>query len=427
MKLLSQISISRPTGESIIQLLSGDLSSIPREHAVDIIVISAYPNNYAPLPDTLVGALYNKGLDLTALSKSKAIDLSILLGCWLSGELTPQLQERFNTKRIVSFEPRILSNKPEEVVSNVFRCLNNFLIPDIETNETRGQRVPLDISDIAMPILATGNQRASVEVILPAILSAATFWFSNGLPVNCLKLVVYDIKEAEPSKQLFNHFASQWQQQQKIEAIGRLENIVLNKLSQARSWKQKITDRIGELLEEKMLDYLLLDLNSVADEEEKKVIKRVISKLEKSVEDNDNGSGNFSPELQYDYFISYAHTHSREIQEFINELSKVYKGAKIFYDRDNIPPGGLWIKQISQAIQHSKKVICILSPAYSNSPVCWDEFQCAKLKEYNTRQSVIKTISLYKDVSLPPIMGIYSYVDCTEGDIQKLKESVKEL
>jgi hypothetical protein len=65
----------------------------------------------------------------------------------------------------MSFEPRILSVKPEEVVSNVFRCLNNFLIPDIETSETKMQREPLDISDVAMPMLATGNQRASVEAI----------------------------------------------------------------------------------------------------------------------------------------------------------------------------------------------------------------------------------------------------------------------
>src|ERR1039457_6211919 len=35
--------------------------------------------------------------------------------------------------------------------------------------------------------------------------------------------------------------------------------------------------------------------------------------------------------------------------------------------------------------------VAVLSPDYSASPVCWDEFQCAKLKEYNTRTSVRRT------------------------------------
>jgi len=154
------------------------------------------------------------------------------------------------------------------------------------------------------------------------------------------------------------------------------------------------------------------------------VVKRLIGKLETTTPIT---TGPVSIPEEYDYFISYAHAHNKEIQEFVNEISTVKNGAKLFYDRDSIPPGGLWIKKISDAIQNSKQVICILSPSYSNSPVCWDEFQCAKLKEYNTKQSVIKTIALYKDVALPPVMGIYSYIDCMEGDIQKLKDAVMKI
>ena len=55
--------------------------------------------------------------------------------------------------------------------------------------------------------------------------------------------------------------------------------------------------------------------------------------------------------------------------------------------------------------------------------MCWDEFQCAKLKEYNTRRSVIRTVRLYSEKDVPLIMGIYSYIDCAEGDLQRLRES----
>jgi len=59
--------------------------------------------------------------------------------------------------------------------------------------------------------------------------------------------------------------------------------------------------------------------------------------------------------------------------------------------------------------------------------VCWDEFQCAKLKEYNDRKPVIKTIRLFSDSNLPPIMGIHSYIDCAEGDLRKLRRAASLL
>ncbi|HEX5154416.1 MAG TPA: toll/interleukin-1 receptor domain-containing protein [Parafilimonas sp.] len=423
MQLLSQLEIQNTNGVAVIELLHGDLSLLPQEHEVDIMVVSAYPGNYEPIPHTLVGALFEGGLNIYEIAADKEVDLSTQLGCWLSRPLKPYLQHRFNTRRIMSFEPRILGNKPEDVVSNVFRCLNNFLIPDIETSETKTQREPLDISDVAMPMLATGNQRASVEVILPAILTAAVFWLSQGLPIKKLKLVVYSTAEAQLSNGIFSRFALQWQQQQSLKTAGESIKNVADTM-QPRNWKQKIADRISELMDDKLIDYLLQDLYAVADNEEKEVVKRLIGKLETTTPAT---TGFVSIPEEYDYFISYAHAHNKEVQEFVNEFSTAKNGLKIFYDRDSIPPGGLWIKKISDAIQNSKQVICILSPSYSNSPVCWDEFQCAKLKEYNTKQSVIKTIALYKDVALPPVMGIYSYIDCMEGDIQKLKDAVMKI
>lgn len=70
-------------------------------------------------------------------------------------------------------------------------------------------------------------------------------------------------------------------------------------------------------------------------------------------------------------------------------------------------------------------MIVLITPDYCNSPVCWDEFQCAKLIEYNTRQQVIQTIYLFSEQALPPIMGIYSYIDCREGDLEKLIAATK--
>ncbi len=128
----------------------------------------------------------------------------------------------------------------------------------------------------------------------------------------------------------------------------------------------------------------------------------------------------------YDFFISYAHTHSELINKFVEQLKKTDNKINVFYDKDSIPPGSLWLKQISETIKNSKKVLVFLSPDYDNSPVCWDEFQCAKLLEYNLKTSVIQTIYLYKH-DLPLIMGIYSYIDCREGDVNKLLKAIHQL
>jgi hypothetical protein len=130
---------------------------------------------------------------------------------------------------------------------------------------------------------------------------------------------------------------------------------------------------------------------------------------------------------QYDYFISYAHKQTELVNSFVENIRKHNDRLSIFYDRSSIPPGGLWIKHISDAIQRARKVIILITPDYCNSPVCWDEFQCAKLIEYNTRKPVIQTIYLYNEAALPPIMGIYSYIDCREGDLNKLMEATRSL
>jgi hypothetical protein len=130
---------------------------------------------------------------------------------------------------------------------------------------------------------------------------------------------------------------------------------------------------------------------------------------------------------EYDYFISYAHKQTDVVNSFVDAIRKHNEGLRIFYDRTSIPPGGLWIKHISDAIQKARKVIVVITPDYCNSPVCWDEFQCAKLIEYNTRKPVIQTLYLLSETALPPMMGIYSYIDCREGDNKKLEEAIKSL
>ena len=62
MELLSEITIHRDKDDALIQLFHGNLTAIPAEYAVDILVISAFPRDYLPVHGTLMGALYEKGI-----------------------------------------------------------------------------------------------------------------------------------------------------------------------------------------------------------------------------------------------------------------------------------------------------------------------------------------------------------------------------
>ena len=69
MKLLSELSIARKESTAVIQLLQGDLSALPVEHAVDLLVVSAFPDNYVTLPGSLFLALHQKNWPLSAIRK----------------------------------------------------------------------------------------------------------------------------------------------------------------------------------------------------------------------------------------------------------------------------------------------------------------------------------------------------------------------
>lgn len=81
---------------------------------------------------------------------------------------------------------------------------------------------------------------------------------------------------------------------------------------------------------------------------------------------------------------------------------------------------------ISAAIQQSKNDVCILTSEYSLSAVCWDVFQCAYIMEKHTKL-MIRTTNFRNDADLSPMMTIYSYTDCNEGNLEKLKGAVASL
>ena len=206
MQLLNQSVVNHnPQAQSVIQLLQGDLTAIPKEQAADILIVSAYPGSYVPIPKTLIAALDNKGISIEEMATHKAIDLRDQLGCWLSEPLTTQQQDQFNFRKILCFEPWLNSTEPCSVVGNIFRCINTFAFSE-------------SVNIIAMPVLASGRQQVPIEEMLPAMLDASIFWLENGLPLSCIKLVLLTDEQTKAALPVFIRAKQQNELKQSVRA-----------------------------------------------------------------------------------------------------------------------------------------------------------------------------------------------------------------
>ncbi|EXI73027.1 MAG TPA: toll/interleukin-1 receptor domain-containing protein [Candidatus Accumulibacter phosphatis] len=433
MEIIDEFPVRRRHGDgpdARIQLLTGDLAAIPPAQAVDALVVSAFPNSYTPNPGTLFRSLFERGLDMREIAHQKEEDERVRLGCWLSKELPETLRSRFNFRRVICFEPlhpefvAHAGNERESIedrVGFVFRCLNHFIIPD------RNSERRYDIGSVAMPLLATGNQMVALDDLLPRLLDAAIFWLEQGLPIRQLKIAAFSPAKASAAAALFAQSRQHYQRQ--LASRELTSGPTPPQTSEGRAPRQ-LAERLVAACEQDLRGELL----RAASEDEKKLLQRLFGRIDRrrpaapersddvattSVED-DTGR-------HYDFFISYAHRQEREVGEFVRALQESAPAARVFYDRESIPVGGQWLRIISDAVNRTRHFIAVLSPDYTASPVCWDEFQCAKLKEYNTRQSVIRTLRLYSESDLPPIIGIYSYIDCAEGDLDKLRQSATRI
>ena len=190
MQLLDTLTVQSAHGQHRIELYEGDLSQMPPEQAVDLLIVSAYPDHYTTdNPNSLISALARHQLSVATLAQDKAADLRPSFACWLSQPIIttdPGIQ----FQRILCFEPPRRQN-PLDLVGDVFQSVIPFVHGDPH------------IQSIALPVLAAGEQKANPLLMLAALVEAAANWLKNGLPVQQVKIVEIDPVRAADLQALF--------------------------------------------------------------------------------------------------------------------------------------------------------------------------------------------------------------------------------
>ena len=174
MRLLATWSIDPSGGRRTIELLQGDLSRLPTEHAVDILVVSAFAGDYLPTQSSLIGGLDRAGVSVAALAKRKAVDMREQFSCWLS----QPIGKEFSFRRLLCIESG-WRGSPPEISADLFRALAPYLLTDCPN------------ASVAMPIIGAGDQGWPTGDMIDSVLRAAISWIQRGLPLRLLKIVAY--------------------------------------------------------------------------------------------------------------------------------------------------------------------------------------------------------------------------------------------
>jgi hypothetical protein len=130
--------------------------------------------------------------------------------------------------------------------------------------------------------------------------------------------------------------------------------------------------------------------------------------------------------FKYDYFISYSHQNTDEVMMLHDEMLALKPDLKIFLDRTHLNTGSAWQQELYEALDECRKVIVVYSPTYLTSKVCKEEFNIALLRHREADGNVLVPIYLYS-APLPTYMQLIQFIDCREGNAEKIKAACKRL
>lgn len=181
-------------GERRIELCQGDLATDGPSDPSDLLLISAFPDDYLPTASSLIGQLARRGLSVSELAADKDADLRSTTSCWIS-KLIDGGRERYGFDRILCYEPRAPA-QAAEAVGDIFRALVPYVGPTPS------------VSTVATSVLASGDMARPVDTMLQAILDAGLRWMTAGLALERLRIVSRDERTVREASRSFARWSA---------------------------------------------------------------------------------------------------------------------------------------------------------------------------------------------------------------------------
>lgn len=163
-----------------LSLIYGDMCEVPAEY--DVVVCSAFKNDYIPTPTSLIGALkYRKGISVEDLSLNPELDFRPQ-GCWLSKE-TGTCFRRIACVELLDY----YKNYSEEDLINII-LKKSFSTLRFILEQAEFSRIP--VATVALPILGTGDQGIETSYVIGTLISQCQLILQTNS--NVQNIVIYE-------------------------------------------------------------------------------------------------------------------------------------------------------------------------------------------------------------------------------------------
>ena len=162
-----------------LEVWLGDVTAPIGLHNPDLLVISAFPEDYTPTDGSVIGRLSHLGINVYAEARSKKYDWRESWNCWVSRPLQGN-----HIGRLICFEHG-WDKRPEHVIGNIFRTVREMVIIEHSEESTRQ-----GMETLRLPLVSTGDQLYPKREVLRAIITQSFLHLAAGLPVQRIQLVL---------------------------------------------------------------------------------------------------------------------------------------------------------------------------------------------------------------------------------------------
>jgi hypothetical protein len=133
------------------------------------------------------------------------------------------------------------------------------------------------------------------------------------------------------------------------------------------------------------------------------------------------------PEQSYDVFLS----HSAKDKKFVRTLAKALmeRGLRVWYDESNIRVGDTFLSNISDALEHSRFFVVVVSAEYLSSS--WANFELGVALGRNWSEHKAKVLPIFlagvDRSALPPPLAHTQGWDARNSPPEKIAAEVADL